>query len=796
MDSIVAHYRIIEKIGEGGMGVVYRAHDERLGRDVALKSLPLELLTDESARKRLIREARTASALNHPNICTIHDVGEAAGQNYIVMEYVKGDSLSQQIREGGLPVETVIRYGEQISDALAHAHEHGIVHRDLKSANIVITPDGRVKVLDFGLAKRDAVEGISGKTQSLQSQSGEDAMAGTLHYMAPEVFHGEAPDSRCDIWSLGVVLYEMAAGKRPFTGRTSYELTSAILHDSPPPMSAKIGPGLRAVIDRCLAKEPGQRYQRASEVRAALEMLQTGSAVFSTATAVTAPVPALTQTQSHRTSRIGGGIIGALLIVGLIVAGWMIAKKRWGFAAAPSIHSLAVLPLENLSGDPSQEYFADGMTEELTNKLAQISALRVISRTSVAQYKNSHKSLPEVAKELHVDAVVEGSVMRANDRVRITAQLIEASSDQHLWAKTYEREPQDVLTLQDEVAQAIADEVKVTLTPQEQARLSNSRAVNPAAHEAYLKGNYLKLGTVAQRQKAKEYFDEAIRIDPGYAPAYAGLADYYWSATELNPNAAMPKAKEDALKALALDPLLAHAHTALAAIHFYADWDWAGAEQEVRRALELNPNDSDGHRTYSYFLVLLGRNEEAFNEIRRAQELDPLSIATQITAGWVFYFARQYDQALDQCKRVLELDQNSAGGVDCLGLSYLAKGMYEQAIAATHRAVELSGDDPSRQVGLGRAYALAGRKAEASKIVADLRRQSGRTYVPPYIVATVYAALGQREEAFSWLDKAYSERDRYMAELKADCAFDSLRADPRFAQLLHRVGFPETQNGS
>ena len=793
MDSIVAHYRIIEKIGEGGMGVVYRAHDERLGRDVALKSLPRELLTDESARKRLIREARTASALNHPNICTIHDVGEAAGQNYIVMEYVKGDSLSEQIREGGLPVETVIRYGEQISDALAHAHEHGIVHRDLKSANIVITPDGRVKVLDFGLAKHNAAEGISGSTQSLQSQGGEDVMAGTLHYMAPEVFRGDTPDSRCDIWSLGVVLYEMAAGRRPFTGRTSYELTSAILHDSAPPVPAKIGPGLRAVIDRCLAKEPGQRYQRASEVRAALEMLQTGSAVFPPATAVTAP--ATTQTQSRRTSRIGGGIIGALLIVGLIVAGWMIAKKRWGFAAGPKIHSLAVLPLENLSGDPSQEYFADGMTEELTNRLAQISALRVISRTSVAQYKNSHKSLPEVAKELHVDAVVEGSVMRANDRVRITAQLIQASTDQHLWAKTYEREPQDVLTLQDEVAQAIADEVKVTLTPQEQARLSNSRPVNPAAHEAYLKGNYLKLGTVAQRQKAKEYFDEAIRIDPDYAPAYAGLADYYWSATELNPNAAMPKAKEDALKALALDPLLAHAHTALAAIHFYADWDWAGAEQEVRRALELNPNDADGHRTYSYFLVALGRNEEAFNEIRRAQELDPLSIATQVTAGWVFYFARQYDQAVDQCKRALELDQNSAGGVDCLGLSYLAKGMYEQAIAAAQRSVELSGDDPSRQVGLGRAYALAGRKADASKVLADLRWQSSRTYVPPNIVAMVYAALGQREEAFAWLDKAYSERDRYMPWLKADCAFDSLRADPRFAQLLHRVGFPETQSG-
>jgi eukaryotic-like serine/threonine-protein kinase len=789
MDSIVAHYRIIEKIGEGGMGVVYRAHDERLGRDVALKSLPLELLTDESARKRLIREARTASALNHPNICTIHDVGEAAGQNYIVMEYVKGDSLSQQIREGGLPVETVIRYGEQISDALAHAHEHGIVHRDLKSANIVITPDGRVKVLDFGLAKRDAAEGISGKTQSLQSQSGEDAMAGTLHYMAPEVFRGEAPDSRCDIWSLGVVLYEMAAGKRPFTGRTSYELTSAILHDSAPPMPAKIGPGLRAVIDRCLAKEPGQRYQRASEVRAALEMLQTGSAVFPPATAVTAP--AITPTQSHRTSRIGGGIIGALLIVGLIVAGWMAAKKRWGFAAAPTIHSLAVLPLENLSGDPSQEYFADGMTEELTNKLAQISALRVISRTSVAQYKNSHKSLPEVAKELHVDAVVEGSVMRANDRVRITAQLIEASTDQHLWAKTYEREPQDVLTLQDEVAQAIADEVKVTLTPQEQARLSNSRAVNPAAHEAYLQGRFeaSKRTGEALTQSVAD-FQRAIRLDPTYAPAYEGLAtasvllvDY----KDVPPAQVLRDAEAAARKALQLDESLAEAHAVLGLIRL-SRAEWPGVLSEFQRAIELNPGDANAHHWHALALSVAARNEEAIAEIKLAQELDPRSLIISANIGWCEYLAGKYDDAVEQARKTLELDASFPVAHGYLGQAYLEKGKYEEAFEELRKALSLSGDETSYKAELANAYAVAGRKKEANELLQDLLQRSSRQYVSAYSLALVYAGLGENDEAFKWLDKAYQERAVRLINVVVHPRFASLRPDPRFKALIKGIG--------
>ena len=783
----LGHYRILEKIGSGGMGEVYRARDEQLGREVALKVLPAQLLADDSARKLLIREARTASALNHPNICTIHDVGETDGRNFIVMEYVRGRPLSEQIGEGGLPAEKVIRYGEQIADGLAHAHEHGVIHRDLKTSNIMITPEARAKVLDFGLAKRHAIEGMTEQTHSQDSRVDEGAGVGTMHYTAPEVLRGEPADARSDIWALGVVLYEMTAGKRPFHGKTAYELSSHILHEQPKELPPTVPPILRGVIEKCLTKSPAERYQHASEVRAALGTL--GIETPTPKSSVRAVAEATSRLRDRRRLFILGG---AFCVVLLLIAGWRFVPSTWkpGSSSAGPIHSLAVLPLENLSRDPAEEYFADGMTEELTTQLAQISALRVISRTSVMQYKDAKKSLPEVAKELHVEAVVEGSVMRSGDRVRITAQLIQASTDKHLWAKSYEGDARDVLGLQQQVAHAIADEVKVQLTPQEQTRLSSSRPpVDPAAHEAYLKGSYLNKGTGAQQRKAKEYFEEAIRIDPNYAPAYAGLADYYWSTLDLRPRDSMPKAKENALKALELDPDLTQAHTDLAAIRFYGDWDWAGAEKEFRRALELNPGDAESHRAYSSFLVALGRTAEALAESRKAQDLDPLSISTQVTAGFVLYFARQYGEAIDQCRKVLDLDPNAAGAYDCLGSSYLAKGMYEQAITASQKASNLSGDDPPRLVGLGRAFAMAGRKPDAINVLGQLRRDSSHTYVPPYYFATIYAALGQSDEAFKWLENAVNERDLYLLWLKVDSAVDPLRRDPRFEELSTRIGF-------
>ena len=495
----------------------------------------------------------------------------------------------------------------------------------------------------------------------------------------------------------------------------------------------------------------------------------------------------------YKAVAVGAAVIVAALgvvLLGFNVGGWR--ERVFGRAGAPRIESLAVLPLENLMGDPKQEYFVDGMTEALIADLGQISSLRVISRTSVMRFKGTRPpgGLPEIARQLNVDAVVEGSVLRGGDRVRITAQLIDARADRHLWEESYERDLRDILALQSEVAAAIANKIQGALAPQEQERLAHTPPVSPAAHEAYLKGTYLNRGTNEQRRKAREYFEQAVSIDPGYAPAYAGLADYYWATPELPAGVAMPEAKQYALKALDLDPTLVRAHTALAAVRFYGDWDWAAAEKEFKHALELNPSDAEAHRMYSIYSSALGRGEEALAEIRRAQQLDPLSNLTQITAGWTFYYARQYDRAVEQCRRVLGSDPNSDGGYDCLGSAYLAKGLYEEAIAASERTVSLSGSDPARVVGLARAYALAGRKAEAHKVLQELRQLSKGAYLPPCYFAAVHVALGENEQAFTWLEKAYRERDTYLTWLKVDEALDPLRPDPRFHELLSRVGLP------
>jgi serine/threonine protein kinase len=452
----ISHYEILEKLGEGGMGVVYKAEDLKLKRSVALKLLPEQLPKETHAMARLEREAQAASALNHPHICTIHEVGEAEGQAYIAMEYVEGRTLKSLAEPGGLPVETVLRYGAQIADAMAHAHERGVVHRDLKTANVVITPESQVKVLDFGLAKRlpecEEAEG----THATETFTQEDTIAGTLPYMAPEVLSGKPADVRSDLWALGVVLYEMAAGQLPFRGQSGYELSSMILRDPPPPLPAHAPAGLQAVIARLMAKEPGLRYRSAGEARAALEAV--GQTLLSVPEA---PRPAKMPATPRRTL-VAAGVLLAVL-VGVVLVFTLRREAHIG--------SLAVLPLANLSGDPAQEYFADGMTEAVIADLAKIKAMRVISRTSVMPYKKSKKSMREIANALHADAVIEGSVMRSADRVRITVQLIDASTDQHLWAESYERDLKNVFALQGEVAWAIAQRVRVAMTPQEQARL-------------------------------------------------------------------------------------------------------------------------------------------------------------------------------------------------------------------------------------------------------------------------------------------------------------------------------------
>jgi serine/threonine protein kinase len=748
----LGHYRIVSRIGAGGMGVVYRAHDERLQRDVAIKVLPADQTEDKSRHSRLLHEARTASSLNHPNVCTIHEVGEASGELYIVMEFVEGQPLNA-LASQHLPVETVVRYGAQIANALAHAHSRNVIHRDLKTSNIVITTEGRAKVLDFGLAQRLQGKGLEVATQSQETLSESGRLAGTLAYMAPEILRGESADARTDIWALGVVLYELLAGELPFRGRTGFEVSSAILNQTAPPLSSRVPLGLRAVVERCLAKDPTQRYQQAGEVRAALEAIRLGSAAGSK--------PRVSPKQLDRSV----------------------------------IRSLAVLPLEDLSGS-TDDYFADGMTEALIAKLAKISALRVTSRTSVMQFKGARKSLKEIARKLKVDAIVEGSVMRAGQRVRITAQLIHAASDSHLWAESYEREFQDILTLQSQVATAIATEVRVKVSPDEQARLAKAQRVHEEAYETYLKGRYLlNKRTEEEVQKAIGLFQRAIEMDASFPLAHAGLADAYtvMAGYEFrSPREALPLAKASLIRALEMDGDLAEARCGLASVIWESERDYRTAESEFRRALSLNPGSQVCHRQYAEFLTQVGRFDESLAEIQRAFEIDPLSLVTNAVKGWLFYQARQPERAARQLRETLELDGNFPIAHEVLGQVCQQQGRHAEAVAELEKAVELSGKTPLYLASLAHGYGLIGRTERANEILAELFRQSETRYVSPFFIAVVYAGLGDLDNAFQWLEKARIEGSYRFLYLRVYPIFDPLRADPRFAELLRRAGFPQT----
>jgi serine/threonine protein kinase/Flp pilus assembly protein TadD len=781
--EIFGHYRIVERVGSGGFGVVYRARDERLERDVAVKVLPPGMLHNDSSRRNFRREALALAKLNHPNIETVFEFGSQDGVDFLVMEYVPGEMLSDKLAGGPIHEKELVFLAIQIVDALQEAHDCGIVHRDLKPANIVITPKGQAKVLDFGLAKwlRPGEELTSDQNSDLL------ATAGTLPYMSPEQLNGEFIDARADIYSTGAVLYEMALNRKVFSGPLASQVITAILHQSPPSPRAGnplISSALDSIVLKCLDKDPAQRYQSAKELLVDLKRITTRS--------VSAPV---LRAQPH------GSWWGlSLILLGIaLLAVLASVTKRPQFLEAffkngqpPKVQSLAVLPLENLSGDVDQEYFAEGMTEELITQLAQISALRVISRTSVMPYQKSHNPVSEIARQLQVDAIVEGSVTKSGQRVRITAQLIQASTEKHLWAESYERDLNDVLSLQGEVARDIAREIRITVTPQEQKRLVSSTPVSVEAYEAYLKGRYhWNKGTEKDYKIARKYFEQASELQHNYAPSLSGLANYFWATDEMAPNVAMPRAKGYVQQALAIDDSLSGAHTTLGNIRFNADWDWSGSESEFKRALELNQNDAEAHRAYSVFLSAMGRESQALTEIEAAQRLDPLSLITSVTKGWAFYFARQYELAIQQCEKTLELDTSYVGAHDCLGAAYLAKGSYQKAIVECQKAAVGSANDPLRTAGLGRAYALSGKRIQAEKILKALQENSSHHYVPPYFLATVYVALGDKDEAFSWLGKAYDERDSYLVWLKVDDSVDSLRMDSRFRQLLSKVGLPQ-----
>ena len=778
----LGHYRIIEKIGAGGMGVVYRASDERLERDVAVKVLPAGAFADEEMRKRFRREAMALSKLNHPNIATIHDFNTEKDVDFLAMEYISGVTLSERAQSGALPEAEVLRLGRQAAEALEAAHEQGIVHRDLKPGNIMVTPKGLVKVLDFGLAKLFRPSGPLDKTLTLTS-AGTQALTGTLPYMAPEQLEGREVDERTDIHSLGAILYKLATGKGPYPQENASEVMYAILHKPPEPpgsQGVQISEGLERIIFKCLEKEPADRYASAKELIGDLNKLETGDL-----SALVAGKPGRRAKRSlwQRPLPISALVLGAAGLLFALNIGGM-RNVLIGKASTLQVQSLAVLPLENLSQDPEQEYFALGITDALITELGQSSTLRVSSRTSVIKYKKTEKSLPEIAKELNADLVVEGSVMRSGEKVRITARLVNPAEDRQLWVKSYERDIGNSLVLQSEIAQDIMRQVGIRLSEEARFRLAKRRAVNPQALDAYLKGVF---------SGDNEYFNQAVKLDPDFALAYTKIAEnHYFSGFfgDVPPREAFLKTKEAAFKALEKDNTLGEAHGYLALAWLHYDLDWTEAEKEFKRAFELNPSLAMLHHIYAHYLMAMDRMEESMVESKLALELDPFTSDMTSCIGWHCLTTADYDEAIELARKGLKMSPNNAWAMVILGWAYEQKSMLKEAIVEFQKSVGLWEGGSLPLSSLGHAYGIAGKKKEAQEILEKLLEKSKRAYVPAYDIATVYIGLGDKNQALEWLNKAYEERSHFLVYIKCDRRFDGLRSDPRYEALLKRIGLP------
>jgi len=769
------------------MGEVYRARDERLERDVALKVLPPGAVSDEGARRRFRREALALSRLNHPNIATVLDFDRQDDLDFLVMEYVAGEGVAEKVRGGLLAEREIARLGLELAEGIASAHGQGVIHRDLKPGNLRLMPDGRLKILDFGLAQLLESAGAerAGVTETA-SATGAGVAVGTLPYMAPERLRGERADARSDIWAVGLVLYELATGRRAFPEGDSAQLITAILHEAPSPPSGlnrPISPALESIIVKCLEKDPENRYQSAKELAVDLRRLGATSHAAGLRSA------------GHARSRpwvvacvAGLAVTLAASLFALNVGG--LRHRLLGGARAAQVRSLAVLPLVNLSGDQDQEYFADGMTEELTTTIAQIGALKVISRTSSMKYKGTKKGLPEIGRELGVDAVVEGSVLRAGNRVRVTAQLVRASTDEHLWARSYERDLRDVLALQSDVARAVASEIGAKLRPEPAGRGATARPVDPAAYDAYLSGrHYLRSQGESNVRKAIGQFEESIRIDSTYAPAWAGIADgwYRLSTVYISPRGAMPKSRAAAMRALDLDSELAEAHAALGAVLSFYDWEWGAGERSLRRAIELNPNSPTGHLYLSYLLQSTGRLDEAIVEGQTSAELDPLSSGVARNVPQIHYFAGRYETAIMGFQRLIEKDPADFVFHFGLGNCYVALGRLADGVAEFRKAAALPGAYSWTIACLCYGLGVWGKPEEARRALEELRRRSQESYVQASAFAIAYVGLGDRDRAFEWLERGYEQRDENLTYLNVSPIWEPLRSDPRFRELLRRM---------
>ncbi|MEK6288658.1 MAG: protein kinase [Acidobacteriota bacterium] len=761
----ISHYRIIEKIGAGGMGEVYLAEDTRLGRKVALKVLPAQFTKDESRLRRFEKEARATSALNHPNILTVFEVGQTEDLHFIATEFIEGKTLRQYAALTRIELSKALDISIQVASALSVAHQAGIAHRDIKPENLMLREDGYVKVLDFGLAKLIGEKGPTTDTEAATIAKADTApgtVMGTANYMSPEQVRGLEIDPRTDIFSLGVVLYELIARRRPFDGPTPTDVIVAIVAKEPAPLgqfAPNVPNELERIVTKALAKDREERYQSAKDLLIDLKRLKQRLEV-----------------EAEISRSFPSGI------------------ERQSSGELPKLlPSIAVLPFANTSADPDNEYFCEGLAEELINALAKLDGLRVMARTSAFSFKGKNADVREIGMKLNVSSVLEGSVRKVGNRLRIMAQLINVADGYHIWSERYDRQMEDIFDIQDELSLAITNALKVRLLDTERAALLQRRIDNPEAYRLYLLGRFhLNKYTEEGCKKAVEYFEQAIGIEPGYAPAYSGLADSYrrlWIFGYIPPDKTVPQWKTAAAKALELDDTLAEAHVSLASLKCLYDWDWRGAELEFKRGIELDPNNPLAYQNYGYVFIARGQMEEALAQSRRALELDPLSMTQNTHMGYILAYARQYDRALERGRKIIEIEPRHHGGYTLMGYAYRAKEMYNEALEVIQKSIALGGGAVAMIIAAG-SYAGMGKLDEARQGLDKLLAIRQQKYMPAYFIASIYSALGDTDRAFDWLEKAYEEHNGFLVFLKVQQSFDRLHSDPRFNELLRRIGLP------